>query len=45
MLNNNDRLYVNTTTYQVVQANEDNRTTPTSLPYINYNGGSKNLKK
>ena len=45
VLNNNDRLYVNTTTYQVVQANEDNRTTPTSLPYINYNGGFKKFKK
>ena len=35
----NDRLLVNASTYQVVQGDEDNKTSPTTLPYITYNTG------
>ena len=36
----NDRLLVNASTYQVVQGDEDNKTSPTTLPYITYNTGT-----
>ena len=28
--------------YQVVKNNEDNKTTPTTLPYVTYTSGQKN---
>ena len=38
-----DRLHLNVTGYQIVRNNEDNKTTPTTLPYINYSMGNKRL--
>ena len=40
----NDRLVVNASTYQVVQGDEDNKTSPTTLPYITYKTGKNNYK-
>ena len=39
-----DTLKINFSTYQVNQNDEDNKTTPTVLPFINYNSGNYDLK-
>ena len=39
-----DRLRFNISTYQINQNNEDNKTTPTILPYVTYNTGNFELK-
>ena len=38
-----DNLNINISTYQVNQNNEDNKTTPTILTFINYNYGNYDL--
>lgn len=40
----NDALEFNISSYQVVQDNEDNKTTPTVFPYVNYTTGKDNFK-
>ena len=39
----NDHLFINASTYQVVQGDIDNKTSPTTLPYITYTTGSNNF--
>ncbi|PPR45935.1 MAG: LPS-assembly protein LptD [Alphaproteobacteria bacterium MarineAlpha5_Bin7] len=39
-----DKLHIEITGYQVVRNNEDNKTTPTTFPYIKYNDGTNNYK-
>ena len=41
----NDRLNFNVSGYQVVKDNEDNKTTPTTLPYITYSLGERIYNK
>ena len=41
--NNNDYLLFNISSYQVTQSNIDNKTTPTTLPYIYYRDGNKKI--
>ena len=40
-----DRLNFNVSGYQVVKNNEDNKTTPTTLPYISYSFGDRSFKE
>ena len=43
-MKDNDRIRVNLATYQVIAGNEDNKTTPTVLPFINYIRGEEIFK-
>jgi len=43
VIRNTDRFNFNITGYQVVKDNEDNKTTPTSLPYVSYKFPNKNI--
>ena len=43
--NEKDILNVNISGYQVVKNNEDNKTTPTTLPYISYTQGPQEYNK
>ena len=40
----NDHLSFNISSYQVVRNKEDNKTTPTSLPYVTYSFGNRLIK-
>jgi len=44
LIKNNDKLRFNLSMYQVIAGNEDNKTTPTVLPFINYVGGEEIFK-
>ncbi|PPR46905.1 MAG: LPS-assembly protein LptD [Alphaproteobacteria bacterium MarineAlpha5_Bin9] len=44
IINKNDYLEFNISGYQVVRNNEDNKTTPTSFPYIKYTSNNKSYQ-
>ena len=44
LIKDNDRIRVSLATYQVIAGNEDNKTTPTVLPFINYISGEEIFK-
>ena len=44
LIKDNDKLRFSTATYQVIAGDEDNKTTPTVLPFVNYASGEEIIK-